>query len=157
MDETAPDSRTHAHESVIDRIEAHRRDGTPRYEIKDEIARGGMGVIREVWDGDLRRRLAMKSVLQELGGGESERMLARFFEEAQITGQLDHPGVVPVHELGIDAEGHAFFTMPLVHGREFAEIIRLVHAQQEGWNLQRALRVMLQICEAVAYAHQKPA
>ena len=71
-----------------------------------------MGAILKVWDEDLRRSLAMKVILGKGDGaigGETppvdRRLLARFLEEAQVTGQLDHPGIVPVHELGLDAEG----------------------------------------------------
>ena len=83
-----------------------------RYIIKGEIARGGMGTILRVWDQDLRRNLAMKVIL---GEGESRRTghtpevhsrsLSRFLQEAQVTGQLDHPGIVPVHDLGVDDVG----------------------------------------------------
>lgn len=135
---------------------------TNRYEVRGEIARGGMGVVLDVWDRDLRRRLAMKAALERddidpstTASSLSDRDLARFLEEAQITGQLEHPGVVPVHDLGMDSEGRVFFTMPLVDGQEFSEIIDLVHARSEGWNLQRALRTVLRICEAVSYAHSK--
>ena len=80
-----------------------------RYSIKGEMARGGQGAVLKVWDSDLRRELAMKVIV---GEGESQpasatdsKTLGRFLEEAQVTGQLDHPGIVPIHELGLDAEG----------------------------------------------------
>ena len=60
------------------------------------------------------------------GGSQAEdKPLARFLEEAQVTGQLDHPGVPPVHELGVDEDGKAFFTMRLVRGRDLEQIIDL--------------------------------
>ncbi len=84
---------------------------TPRYTLEDEVARGGMGVIFRVRDRDLSRTLAMKVMTS--GSGSSSRGtdassklgLARFLEEAQVTAQLDHPGIVPVHEVGLDAQG----------------------------------------------------
>ena len=89
---------------------AGRQPTHSRYKLEGEVARGGMGAILRVWDEDLRRHLAMKVVL---GKGEATEKggtpevptatLARFLEEAQVTGQLDHPGIVPVHELGLDA------------------------------------------------------
>ena len=106
--------------------------GSERYKARDEIARGGMGAILRVWDEDLRRPLAMKVALR--GDGEtkgaasdehSQRRLSRFLEEAQITSQLDHPGIVPVHDLGIDPEGRVYFTMQLVDGRDMRDIIAL--------------------------------
>jgi len=135
---------------------------SPRYKLEGEVARGGMGAILRVWDEDLRRYLAMKVVL---GKGDAPgsartpqvdtRALARFLEEAQVTGQLDHPGIVPVHELGLDADGRVYFTMKLVKGRDLKAIFDLVFEEKEGWNETRALSVILRACEAVAYAHRK--
>lgn len=83
--------------------------------------------------------------------------MARFLEEARITGQLDHPGVVPVHDCGFDSQGHLFFTMRLVKGREFSAIIKLVHGKEPNsdWNMTRALGVLLKVCEAMSFAHDK--
>jgi formylglycine-generating enzyme required for sulfatase activity/serine/threonine protein kinase len=140
------------------------RDRAPhdRYESRGEIARGGMGVIYKVWDPHLRRQLAMKVILARRDVATAEersramhRALARFLEEAQITSQLDHPGIVPVHDLGIDARGRVYFTMRLVRGRDFRRVLELVRGGQEGWSLARALGVILKVCEAVAYAHAK--
>jgi formylglycine-generating enzyme required for sulfatase activity/tRNA A-37 threonylcarbamoyl transferase component Bud32 len=93
------------------------------------------------------------------GGDETAnvdaKLLARFLEEAQVTSQLDHPGIVPVHELGLDADGRVYFTMKLVKGRDLRTIFELVEDGKEGWNDTRALSVMLKVCEAVAYAHKK--
>jgi serine/threonine protein kinase len=133
-----------------------------RYRIEGELARGGMGAILRVHDDELGRDLAMKVVLGEADSRELERLsdsqgryLARFLEEAQITGQLDHPGIVPVHELGIDSDGRLYFTMKLVKGRELREILPLVRGERDGWNRTRALSIILKVCEAVAYAHSK--
>ncbi|MCP3918819.1 MAG: protein kinase [bacterium] len=133
-----------------------------RYELQGEFARGGMGAILRVWDRDLRRSLAMKVILDqsatvrgEASGALDQRSLGRFLEEAQVTGQLDHPGVVPVHELGLDAEGRVFFTMKLVKGRDLKEIFDLVRTGAEGWTETRAVGVILKVCDAMAYAHSK--
>ena len=133
-----------------------------RYENRGEIARGGMGVVLRVWDRDLRRSLAMKVIKQMDGEGAGKgrarlnpRLLGRFLEEAQITAQIDHPNIVPVHDIGLDASGRVYFTMPLVRGRNFKQIIGLVHRQEEDWTLTRALGVILKVCEAVAFAHSR--
>ncbi|MHC4970919.1 MAG: protein kinase domain-containing protein [Planctomycetota bacterium] len=135
---------------------------TGRYTLREEVARGGMGVILKVWDEDLRRNLAMKTTIDSIKtmtetGAPSTAVdqVSRFLEEAQITGQLDHPGIVPVHELGIDDEGRMFFTMRLVKGRTLDEVIKLARADQDGWNRPRALNLMVRVCEALAYAHSK--
>jgi serine/threonine protein kinase len=144
---------------LLERLRSHALKST-RYRLHGEIARGGMGAILKVWDEDLRRSLAMKVILgkAESSGGTppvDRRLLARFLEEAQVTGQLDHPGIVPVHELGLDAEGRVYFTMKLVKGRDLKQIFELAIEEQEGWNETRALGVILKVCEAMAYAHKK--
>lgn len=134
-----------------------------RYTRMGEAGRGGMGVVLRVWDEDLRRTVAMK-VAQGLtpGAGPADEsthrssLLSRFLEEAQVNGQLDHPGIVPVHELGIDAEGEVYFTMRLVKGRTLAEILfDFVKHERDGWTRTRALGVILKVCEAMSYAHSK--
>ncbi|MCU0863591.1 MAG: serine/threonine-protein kinase [Planctomycetes bacterium] len=156
-----PPSTTGATGDVLHRL-VERSGAASRYRVAGEIARGGMGAILEVFDEDLRRRLAMKVILERgapANAGGSTRVepttLARFLEEAQVTGQLDHPGIVPVHELGLDGEGRVYFTMRLVHGRDLESIFDLVARGDEGWTVPRALGVLLKVCEAVAYAHEK--
>lgn len=131
------------------RLEA-RRNALPRYRPVMEVARGGMGVVSRVRDLELSRDVAMK-----VAGSDSARHLLRFLEEAQITGQLDHPGIVPVHELGLDDQGRLFFTMRLVEGRELKQVIDLVHARAPGWTMARALEVVARVCDSMAYAHSK--
>ncbi len=134
------------------------RSRSDRFELRGEVARGGMGVILRAWDSDLRRTLAMKVLpdgVDTKRDEEPQRPLTRFLEEAQVTGQLEHPGIVPVHELGVDGKGCAFFTMPLVRGRDFKRVLELVATGEEGWTQTRALGVVIKVCEAMAYAHSK--
>ena len=134
-----------------------REGSSRRYRVRRELARGGMGTILEVWDQDLRRRVAMKVTRQGAPGlrVSDSRALARFLEEAQITGQLDHPGVVPVHELGVDASGEVFFTMRLVRGNDLETVLREMDSGERDWSLTRVLGVVQRVCEAVAFAHSK--
>ncbi len=139
---------------------ASRSGSFGRYRIRGEIGRGGMGVVLRVWDEDLRRHLAMKLILQpgqsaKHSSAEDPRTISRFLEEAQITGQLDHPGIVPVHELGVDAEGRAYFTMKLVRGESLARILERVRDRVPPWTLPRVVGVLVKVCEAMAYAHDK--
>ena len=131
------------------------REPCERYQARGELARGGMGTILKVWDRDLRRALAMKVLRTGSEGAEESGMLGRFVEEAQVSGQLNHPGVVPIHELGLDAGGRVYFTMQLVEGRTLKEIFRLAQNDEEGWTQTRALGVLLRVCETMAYAHSK--
>lgn len=147
-------------EEVLERLEGRQR-ASQRYDDEKEIARGGMGSIHRVWDQDLRRHLAMKVVLERTTTDGSvepgqERMLGRFIEEAQVTGQLDHPGIVPVHELGIDERGRTYFTMQLVRGRDLEALFKVVHSgADDEWTQTRALNVLLRVSDAMAYAHAK--
>jgi serine/threonine protein kinase/formylglycine-generating enzyme required for sulfatase activity len=146
---------------VIERLSA--RSGSPRrYRPEGEIGRGGMGAVVRVWDEDLERPLAMKVMLGEVPAEVSEatppdtqQRLARFLEEAQVTGQLDHPGIVPVHEIGLDAEGRVFFTMKLVRGRTLLEVFSELARDEGGWTQTRVLGLLLKVCEAMSYAHAK--
>jgi len=154
-------SSTSASDVLVRRLAEHTLRES-RYQLEGELARGGMGAILRVWDGDLRRHLAMKVILGKGGAPASggtphvePHQLARFLEEAQVTGQLDHPGIVPVHELGLDGDGRVYFTMKLVKGRDLKHVFDLVFAGKEGWNETRALSVILRACEGMAYAHSK--
>ena len=145
----------------LERIAAHG-GGRARYTLLGELAQGGMGKILRAWDEELSREVAMKVVPREAVPGSSEeqcadheRRLARFIDEARITGQLDHPGIVPVYELGLDEAGGVFFTMPLVRGQNLKSVFARVHRGDEGWTLQRAVDVMHTVCLTVAFAHQK--
>ncbi|KAA3642103.1 MAG: hypothetical protein DWP92_00015 [Armatimonadetes bacterium] len=133
-----------------------------RYVFHGEIARGGMGVVQRVFDQDAQRHLALKVILGQdqsrSSGGTptvSNRTLGRFLEEAQITSQLDHPGIVPVHEIGVDHTGRVYFTMRLVEGEDLRTIFRRVRDMDPEWSMARALSVILRVCEALAFAHDK--
>ncbi len=144
---------------VVRRLAGRSTHG--RYQLKGEIAKGGMGAVLRIWDEDLRRYLAMKVLPGKAvsspspGAPPDPRSLARFLEEAQVTGQLDHPGIVPVHELGVDSRGRVYFTMKLVKGRTLKEVFELAERGEEGWTKTGVLSVLLKVCEAMAYAHHK--
>src|SRR5205085_5341505 len=89
--------------------------GRGNYQLLGEIARGGMGVILKGHDTDLGRDVAVKVLDKELA--QNPAVVQRFVEEAQIGGQLQHPGIVPVYELGLMADERPYFTMKLVKGR----------------------------------------
>lgn len=136
-------------------------DGAP-YRDLGELGKGGMGEIRRVWDRKLRREVAMKLLRSEYASDPS--MLARFTEEAQATAQLEHPGIVPVHALGEDAEGRPYFTMKEVRGKTLSVLIAEVHAHSRdgqwlptpsGWSFNRLMQAFHRVCEAVGFAHAR--
>jgi serine/threonine-protein kinase len=122
-----------------------------RYEVVGEIARGGVGVILKGRDIDLGRDVAMK-VLHERHADNTE-LLERFIEEAQVGGQLQHPGIVPVYELGLQRDGRPFFAMKLVKGRTLANVLadRKDPTEKRG----RLLEAFARTCETMAYAHAR--
>ena len=151
----------HMTSEVMRRL-GERTGSFERYRIDGEICSGGQGVVVSAWDEDLRRRLAMKIMLKDgllpqkdQSGQSSQRALGRFLEEAQVTGQLDHPGIVPVHELGIDSSGSAYFTMKYVRGETLGAVFESVREGRDGWTQTRVLHALLKVCEAVSYAHSK--
>ena len=91
-----------------------------RYQLFGEIARGGMGAVLKGRDLDLGRDLAVKVLLSS--HRDTPELVRRFVEEAQIGGQLQHPGIVPVYELGAFADQRPYFTMKLVKGRTLAAL-----------------------------------
>ena len=96
-------------------------DRPVRVQLLGEIARGGMGAVLKGRDPDLGRDLAVKVLLE--AHQDKPELVRRFVEEAQIGGQLQHPGVVPVYELGTFADGRPYFAMKLVKGQTLAELL----------------------------------
>jgi serine/threonine-protein kinase len=133
--------------------------GRARYQLSRLHAKGGIGQVWLARDPRLGREVALKELLPERLTNPTAR--ARFVEEARITGQLEHPGIVPVYELAQgDDGGAAFYTMRFVRGRTLADAIRLHHRDRlAGKNDPLALRELLgsfvAVCNAVAYAHAR--
>ena len=127
-------------------------DGRPsRYQLLGEIARGGMGAVIRGRDVDLGRDLAIKVQLES--HRDDPEMLRRFVEEAQIGGQLQHPGIVPVYDLGSFADRRAFFAMKLVRGRTLSALLR--ERPDPSTDLPRFLGIFEQVCQTIAYAHAR--
>ena len=123
-----------------------------RYVLGEEVGVGGMGEVLSIRDVDLGRDLAMKRIR---GGSAGPNVLARFLAEARITARLDHPGVVPVHDLGVDPTGRAYFTMKLVAGRHFGQVLEALRARDAEWPRARVLGALLRVCEALSFAHDR--
>jgi tetratricopeptide (TPR) repeat protein/tRNA A-37 threonylcarbamoyl transferase component Bud32 len=114
-----------------------------------------MGEVWQALDSEIGRTVALKR-LREGRGAQSERFLA----EAQITGQLEHPSIVPVHDIGADDQGRPFYIMKFLHGRRLRDAIADHHAADPGptpreVRLLRLLESFVQLCQAVAYAHSR--
>ncbi|MEE8106364.1 MAG: tetratricopeptide repeat protein [Planctomycetota bacterium] len=125
--------------------------GEQRYESVGEIARGGVGEVWKSRDVDLGRDVAVKVLLER--HMESPEMLQRFIEEAQIGGQLQHPGIVPVYELGLNDEQRPFFAMKLVKGDTLAALLQA--RPDPSHDRRRVISIFEHICLTVAYAHSR--
>jgi tetratricopeptide (TPR) repeat protein len=119
--------------------------------LYEEIGRGGMGCVLRGRDPELGRDLAVKVLRDEYR--DDLRVRRRFVEEAQLGGQLQHPAVVPVYELGRFPDSRPYFTMKLVKGRTLADLLR--DRPNPGHELPRFIGIFEQVCQAVAYAHSK--
>jgi serine/threonine-protein kinase len=129
--------------------EVPRRFGD--YAVLEPVGRGGRGIVYRVSDPELNRPLAVKVLRPELR--DDADAVRRFREEAQVMGQLQHPGIVPVHGLGRLPDGRPYFAMKLVQGRTLADLLAARPAPAE--DRPRFLAIFQQVCQAVAYAHSR--
>ena len=127
------------------------KERSARLQIFGEIARGGMGAVLKGRDADLGRDLAVKILLDS--HRDKPEMVRRFIEEAQIAGQLQHPGIVPVYELGAFSDRRPYFAMKLVKGQTLAHILAARTSPNDG--LPRLLSIFESICQTMAYAHAR--
>ena len=119
-------------------------DAGERYEVLGEIGRGGMGTVYRAMDHQLGREVALKAIAFHADAGVTERLS----REARVLAQLEHPGIVAVHDVGTLADGRPFYVMRLVRGTNLAQ-----HAAGRGRG--ELLRRFLQVCDAVAFAHAR--
>jgi Flp pilus assembly protein TadD len=122
-----------------------------RFRVAGEIARGGMGAVLKAYDPELDREVAIKVLLAGLTIHPTAAR--RFLDEARIAGRLQHPGLVPVHDLGELPDGRPFFAMKLVEGRTLSA---LLHDRPDpAHDRPRFVAIFEQVCQAVAYAHSR--
>ncbi|MEO1997207.1 MAG: serine/threonine-protein kinase, partial [Planctomycetaceae bacterium] len=128
------------------------------FRMVEKVAQGGMGRIWRAEDDDLRRQVAYKEMLPEVLNRPD--LVERFVEEAQITGQLEHPGIVPVYELGRTSDGAPYYAMKLVHGISLDDAIKAYHAlPADSGELKlgfvKLLRQFVAVCNAMGFAHMR--
>jgi serine/threonine-protein kinase len=127
-------------------------DPARRYRIQEVLGAGGMGEVRLCLDEVIGREVALKTLLDPRA--RSSRADRRFLREVRVQGQLEHPSVVPVYDLGVGTDGRLFFTMRRVRGPTLAE---LLHARDQGAGLTRRklLEAFVRVCLVVDYAHTR--
>ncbi|MFO8056259.1 MAG: protein kinase [bacterium] len=148
-------------ERVLEDASAVTAEQEGRYTIKSEQGRGGIGRVLLAFDEHIGRDVALKELLPDASGSipsvssplkTTAAITGRFLQEARITGQLEHPGIVPVYEVGKRPDGSLYYTMRLVRGRTLYDRIH------ECENLQERLRLLphfLDLCNALAFAHSR--
>ncbi|MCA8955658.1 MAG: SUMF1/EgtB/PvdO family nonheme iron enzyme [Planctomycetes bacterium] len=122
-----------------------------RYRVLHEIARGGMGRVVAAEDLVLGRGVALKTT----DSGTDARRRLRLLREAEVVGRLHHPGVVPIHELGIDDRGEPYFAMPHLAGQTMATLLQERGRRGDAWPLPRWIEVLRRVCETMAHAHSR--
>ena len=126
-----------------------------KYKVLGTIGRGGMGVVHQARDLRIVRNVAMKVI--KTSSQFSRENVLRFVDEAQLTGQLQHPNIIPVYELGLDEFGEVFYTMKYVKGTTLDQVLRRIREREEDaikkFPLATLLTVFQKICDGVAYAH----
>src|SRR6476661_6091231 len=121
-----------------------------RYDLTDRIARGGMGIVYRAHDRLLNRTVAVKVMRSRFM--DRPDLLRRFLAEARISGRLQHPGIVPVYEVGTLDDTRPFIAMKLIEGQTLARLLRERPSPDE--NLFHYLKVFEALCQAVGYAHR---
>lgn len=134
--------------------------GTAGFRLIRHVATGGMGEVWEAVQPSLRRRIAVKRLRRDIAEDRTRAqeagVLARLFRrEALATAQLQHPNIVPIHELGVDERGNPVLVMKLVRGRPWAQEIAADAAMPRAEFFAKHLRILVDVAQAVAFAHSK--
>ncbi len=132
-----------------------------RFQILRPHARGGLGAVFVALDQELHREVALKQILGQFADDPTSRQ--RFLLEAEITGGLEHPGIVPVYGLGIDSGGRPFYAMRFIRGDSLKTAIAAYHGElslkqdpgRRSLELRQLLRRFVDVCHAIDYAHSR--
>ena len=128
-----------------------------RYRIGEEIAHGGVGRVLRARDRQLSRSLVIK--LLNRGADSEQKVMLNFIREAQITAQLEHPHIVPVHDLGLLESGEVYFTMKRIRGHTLKQILRAIRRGDADvarrYPRTRLVEILKSVCQAIAFAHSR--
>ena len=144
----------------LDPESAATSEASSRYAFMGRVGKGAMGEVLLAQDRHLRRKVAYKKILPQMASNRS--VLSRFFTEAQITAQLDHPAIIPVYNLEVAADGQIAYSMKLVQGRTFKELMQEARTQisstgktDDAHSQASLLNHFLKVCDAMYFAHCK--
>lgn len=128
-----------------------------KYRYRKMIGRGGMKLVLQVYDNDTMRDVAM-ALLPDIST-RSKLELGKFLREARITASLEHPNIVPVHDIGLDSAGSPYFTMKLLKGETLGTVLNKLAEKDpvylERYPLRTLMLVYIRVCNAIAFAHSK--
>ncbi|MEQ1824689.1 MAG: protein kinase [Pirellula sp.] len=137
-----------------------RNAGSDRFRIVKQHACGGLGVVFLADDQQLHRPVALKQIREDRA--DSDLIRSKFIQEAEVTGQLEHPGIVPVYALGLDPMGKPYYAMRFIEGQDLGSRIQKLHSDHQrgseafvGPILKHVLRRFLDVCDAIEYAHSR--
>src|SRR5690606_22938690 len=128
------------------------RQGEERYQIGEVLGVGGTGKVISALDREIGRVVAKKLLHQ--GAYADPVIRAKFIREARIAAQLEHPGIVPVHDIGLLSDGQPFFTMRVVKRTSLRDVLKRPELRKM-WPLGRLLHALAQVCRALGYAHSR--
>ena len=128
-----------------------------KFVVETVIGQGGMGEVLLVTDQDLKRQIAMKVLRRDVAQGREQRL--HFIAEAQATSQLEHPGIPPVHDIGLTKDGRLYFTMKLIQGRTLRDVLHDLTLKRKEvareYNLHKLTTVLERMCEALHFSHER--
>jgi serine/threonine protein kinase len=131
-----------------------------RYQVLRPHAKGGLGEVSVALDRELQREVALKEIRPEYADDPNSR--GRFLREAEVTGSLEHPGIVPVYGLGASPDGRPYYAMRFVQGQTLKDAIRHLHEERPDRDPEGSARMLrgllgrfVAVCNAVAYAHSR--
>ena len=144
---------TRAKRSKVGKLDSNQGFVYGIHRLVRSHVKGGMGMVHIAYDQFLKREVALKELFQHSTADES--IVHRFIVEAEITAQLEHPGIIPVHSLGLDLNGNPYYTMKLIRGKTFQEAIKQYFKAPSEQELKRLVRRFVSVCQTMAFVHSK--
>lgn len=146
--------------TVLPRVEGTGAEATvvatarPRFERTRALGAGGLGEVVAAVDHDIGREVAIKRLRRDVSGSAA---VARFVDEIRTLGSLEHPNILPIHDVGADEDGSLYFVMPCVKGETLETIIERLQAgdplAHAHWTFERRVHLFRQLLDAVSFAH----
>lgn len=131
--------------------------GVDRYKILETLGQGGMGMVQRVQDSWIGREIALKKIRSSTTSLSQEQSLSlwRFHREAAITSSLEHPNIIPLHDIQMDANEDLYFTMRKVEGETLNQLLKKKREGRQAYEEHQILGIFFKVCDAVAYAHSR--